>query len=98
VNGLLLPLPLSSELLYSRAGTSIETVVLLIEAAMYKAETLLHSFLEGYHPFRVWYCEVAIIIQGLELSFKVPFITEIVVFPTIEVAVYKSWNIPFWFP
>ena len=45
VNGLLLPLPLSSELLYSRAGTLIETVVLLIEVAMYKAGTLLHSFL-----------------------------------------------------
>jgi len=60
VNGLLLPLPLSSELLYSRAGTLIETVVLLIEVAMYKVGTLLHRFLEGHHPLRVWYCEVAI--------------------------------------
>jgi len=45
--------------MYSRDGTSIETVVLLTEVAMYKAGTLLHSLLEGY-PLRVWYCEVAI--------------------------------------
>jgi len=60
VNGLLLPLLLSSEFLYSRVGTLIETVVLLIEVAMYKVGTLFHSFLVGHHPLRVWYCEVAV--------------------------------------
>ena len=92
-------MPLSSELLYSKAGTSIETstVVLLIEVAIYKAGTLLHGFLEGY-PLRVWtwYCEVAIYKLGLELFSKVPFIIEILVLQKFKLLYTRSGTL--WFP
>ena len=92
-------MPLSSELLYSKAGTSIETstVVLLIEVAIYKAGTLLHGFLEGY-PLRVWtwYCEVAIYKLGLELFSKVPFIIEIVVLQQLKLLYTRAGTL--WFP